>query len=353
MRFKLFFVLLLVLAVSCKKKKTTAPTAVPTTLEHGILVLNEGLFQHNNSSLSWINTTDGSINNSFFEEKTNRGLGDTGNDLKQYGGKIYVIVNVSSTLEILNAKTGQSIKQIPLFSGNTAKQPRSIAFNGAKAYISCYDGYVDVIDTATLIVETRIPVGQNPEGLAVSNGKLYVANSGGLNYPNVDSTVSVIQLSTNQEITRITVGKNPGSVCVDSQGDIYVISRGNYGTIPSRMHRIDTQTDTKVQSFTFDAGGITNFNSNLLISYTNSSASSSAVALFDPSSETLINANFLPLGNITTLYGVSYSPLTDKIYCCDANGYTTTGYVVVFSSNGAFETSYHVGLNPSKVLIYE
>lgn len=349
---KLLFLALLLLTVSCKKKKTP-DTEAPAQLQHGLLVLNEGLFQHNNSSLSWINTTDGSVNTSFFEQKTNRGLGDTGNDLKQYGGKIYVVVNVSSTLEVLSASTGASLRQIPMFIGNNAKQPRSIAFSGSKAYISCYDGYVDVLDTISLTIETRIPVGQNPEGLAVSNGKLYVANSGGLNYPNVDSTVSVIELSNNQELTRITVGKNPGSVCVDAQGDVYVISRGNYSSIPSRMHRIDPQTDTKAQSFTFDASGISNFNSNLLVSYYDNTNGTSAVALFDAATETLLNAAFLPLGNITTLYGVQYSPITNKIYCCDANAYTTSGYIAVFSSEGNYETRYHVGLNPSKVLIYE
>jgi YVTN family beta-propeller protein len=66
----------------------------------------------------------------------------------------------------------------------------------------------------------RIAVGQNPEGLAVSNGKLYVANSGGLNFPDVDSTVSVIDLTTHTELLKITVGKNPGGVCVDSEGDV-------------------------------------------------------------------------------------------------------------------------------------
>ncbi|ASS49177.1 MAG: hypothetical protein A3D31_04385 [Candidatus Fluviicola riflensis] len=349
----LFISLLAVTILGCKKKKPDPETPAPSTLSHGLLVLNEGLFNHNNSSLSWINTNDHSVGNSFFEEKTNRGLGDTGNDLKRYGGKIYVVVNVSSTVEILDAATGNSLEQISMIHNGTPKQPRSITFYGPKAYVSCYDGYVDVIDTLSMSVTQRIAVGSNPEGLAVSNGKLYVANSGGLNYPNVDSTVSVIDLGTNQEIQRITVGNNPGGVCVDSEGDIYVISRGNYSNIPSRMHRINPVTDTKEFTFSFDAGGMTRMNDQLLISFYDYSTSTSQVGLFDALTEQLSVPNYISMSGITTLYGVSYSSITDKIYCADANAFSNTGFLHVFSSAGVFERTYNVGLNPSKVLVFE
>lgn len=338
---------------SCKKNQPEPETPAPAVLEHGILVLNEGLFNQNNSSLSWINTASGSVNNSFFEQKTGRGLGDTGNDMQRYGGKIYIVVNVSSTVEILDAQTGASLQQIPMLHNGVPKQPRALAFHGSKAYVTCYDGYVDVIDTTSLSVVQRIAVGPNPEGLAVSNGKLYVANSGGLDFPDVDSTVSVIDLGTHTELLKITVGQNPGAVCVDSEGDVYVVSRGDYNNVPSRMHRIDPVTDTKVQSFTFDAGSMIRMNDHLLVSYYDFSSGNSQVGLFDALSEQLINASFLPTADIETLYGITYSPATGMIYCADANAFTNTGYIHLFNSSGVFQQTYDVGLNPSNILVYE
>lgn len=353
MRYKILpIVFITALAFSCKKKKADEPDA-PQTLHHGMLVLNEGLFQQNNASMGWFSFSDNSYTGNFFEQKTNRSLGDTGNDMKKYGGKIYVIVNVSSTIEVLDASTGNSISQISMVAGGTPKQPRYIAFYGPKAFITCYDGYVDVLDTASLNITNRIPVGANPEGLAISNGKLFVANSGGLNSPNVDSTVSVIDLGNMQEITRITVGKNPGSVQTDSNGDVYVISRGDYASVPSRMHRINANTNTLVQSFPFDASSISPFNTNFLISYHDFSSGSNKIALFDPNTETMIDPQYIPTSGIQTLYGVQYSELTNRIYCLDAKNYTVTGQVHVFSPNGVFETSYNVGLNPTSILIYE
>jgi hypothetical protein len=63
----------------------------------------------------------------------------------------------------------------------------------------------------------------------------------------MDSTVSVIDLNAKSELTKIVVGKNPGSIVTDHQGDVYVISRGNYSTIPSRMKKIDQNRKMKLQ----------------------------------------------------------------------------------------------------------
>ena len=350
---KLLF--LLILLVACKKKKIDEPKPIvdsTSRLKNGMMVLCEGLFQQNNSTISWVNFSDGTSDDLFFTTKTNRLLGDTGNDLEFYGNKIYVVVNVSSTIEVLNKTTGQSIKQISMMNGATSKQPRSIVFNEGKAFITCLDGYVDVLDTTSLEITKRIKVGSNPEGLSISSGKLYVANSGGLNSPNVDSTVSVINLTTLMEIKKITVGKNPGSVITDSQGDVYVIARGNYSNIPSRMVKINTSTDFVENTFSFDASGIEKMGDNLLINYRNYSTNTSNISLFDAVSESILNPTLIDNSHFTTLYGVQFNSLNNKIYCMDAMGYSNTGYVRVFSSSGVYETSYHVGLNPGKIIFY-
>ena len=342
---------IVLLFFSCKKEKPDPE--VVSTLDNGMLVLCEGLFQQNNASLSWLNFSTDEVDIDFFNSKNGRLLGDTGNDMQIYGGKIYIVVNNSNTIEILSKSTGTSIKQISMMNGSIGKQPRSIAFSGSKAFITCYDGFVDVLDTANLIITQRIQVGSNPEDVAVSNGKLFVSNSGGLNSPNLDSTVSIINLTTFQEITRITVGKNPGFIEVDSQGDVYVIARGNYGTIPSRMVKINPVSNTVEETFSFDASGMERMNDYFLVSFYNYSNQTSEIRLFNTLTETIENNSFINTSSITTLYGVKYNPISDKIYCLDAMSFTNTGYVKQFSSTGILEKSFHVGLNPSKIIFYE
>ena len=95
-----------------------------------MLVLCEGTYNQNNSTLARYTFTDDKLETDYFRAQNGRGLGDTSNDMKRYGGKVYVVVNVSSTLEIIDAATGKSLKQIEMKNGETARQPRNVAFDG-------------------------------------------------------------------------------------------------------------------------------------------------------------------------------------------------------------------------------
>lgn len=351
MRCSFIFVVLISFLVSCKKEKPTVVDA-PVHLVNGMLVLNEGLFQLNNSSLNWINSTNGEVNSEFFTQKTGRLLGDTGNDMKRYGNKIYIVVNVSSTIEILDATTGSFIYHLPMLHDNQPKQPRNIEFANGKAFVTCFDGFVDVIDTTSFEILQRIPVGLNPEDIIRSGNQLYVSNSGGLNGPHMDSTVSIINLNTLTETNRIVVGKNPGQLAVDQQGEVYVIARGNYSTIPSRLKRIDFNLTT--HSFDdFEATGITTYGSKLLVINANLNTSTNQIGLFDANSESLITMNYLPLTDIHTVYGVFVHPTKNTIFVLDGNGFTTTGFVHEFSSSNKVTRKYPVGLNPNSILFFD
>ena len=343
-----FFFLLL---YSCDKN--TEPLNTNNEIKNGALVLCEGLFQHNNSQLSFINFDNKEVENGFFLNRIQRQLGDTGNDIKRYGDKIYIVVNVSSTIEILDANSFESLQQISMTDGGTAKQPRNIDFYENHAFVSCFDGFVDVIDTSSLELTQRIQVGTNPDQLLVIGQKLYVSNSGGLNYPQMDSTVSIIDLNSLNEIKKINIGLNPGSICSDDAGNAFIISRGNYGNIPSKLIKIDTDVDEISEEFNFNISGIVRFGNKFLINYMNSSSGNNTIALFNPDNGTIENNSFIPTDQIETLYGIQYNEISNKLYLMDAMNYTNTGYVFEYDVLGNFLNSYHVGLNPSKLLFFE
>src|ERR1035437_3379932 len=97
---KTIFLLVIILSVvSCDDMKDVpTPVGLPSTPgETGqMYVLSEGLFNMNNSTLSLINFTNRSLNPDFFLSQNKRGLGDTSNDMKLYGSKLWIVVNVSS-----------------------------------------------------------------------------------------------------------------------------------------------------------------------------------------------------------------------------------------------------------------
>lgn len=345
--FSLVLFALLILS-SCKEDEPQTYVPDVNQLENGMVVLNEGLFQHNNSTITWVALPSGTKDPTFFETKTARSLGDTGNDMIRYGGKIYIVVNVSSTLEVMSAVDFSPIKQIEMLENGQPKQPRSLAVANGKVYVTCYDGFVDVLDTISLTVDQRIAVGSNPEGLAVSNNKLYVANSGGLNFPNVDSTVSVIDLATHTELQKITVGNNPGSVLANNAGEVFVISRGDYGTIPSRLRKIDASTDQLVNaSYSFDINGMSPMSSTDMVIFDDG-----GVHLFNFQSDAIAATIPINMGMIQTLYDIEYNPSDDNFYVMDAMGYTNEGIIRRFDNAGNFVSSYQVGLNPTKILFF-
>lgn len=344
------FIFIIVFLVSCKKDEPPF-VEVPATFKNGYLVLNEGLFQQNNSTLSWIDLSDNSITENLFSTVNNRPLGDTGNDLKRYGGKVYIVLNGSSTVEVLNAQTLKSIQQINLIYNQQPQQPRNIAFSSGKAYISSYDGYINVLDTASLTITNRIAVGNNPEGVVAFGDYLYVANSGGLNFPNVDSTVYKINLNTLQVEQSFHVGANPRQLECDSQGNIYVVKQGNYDTDPAELIFINTSTNA-VTNLGIPATTLFKSDQLLYISYYNFNTQQSNVSLYNLSTQALVNNSLIPAGSVQTLYGVHAFDNSDVV-CFDAQGFTNSGYLKKFDANGNLLNTFSVALNPNKLIYYE
>jgi hypothetical protein len=344
----LSYVLLISLFFSCRKKENSNGIT-NSELTTGILVLNEGLFNLNNASLSWIDKTNGTINGAVFEQNAGRLLGDTGNDMLRYGSKLYIVVNVSSTIEILDARSLKSIKQIAMLNNGIAKQPRNCIASNGKIYVSCFDGYVDVIDTTTLLIEKRIKVGTNPESLLIKDNVLLVSNSGGLNGPKMDSTISVVDLSTQNEINKLVVGTNPGRIVDAHNDDIYVIVRGNYQQIPSRLKRVNISEGKVVKSFDFDIADIVQFEQNYLIK----EGGSSSIALFSSKEETIVNSTFINLNPVKTYYRIQCVENQKRIVVLDANNFVNTGYLFEYNFSGELLNKYHVGLNPNTVIYYE
>lgn len=322
--------------------------------ESKILVLCEGLFNMNNSTLAVVNNADSTIDYNVFLSVNGRGLGDTANDMKRYGNRIYITVNVSSQLEVLDANTFTSIRQVPLFNEDgVARQPRYVAFYENKALVSCFDGFVAVIDTASLEVERWVQCGKNPDYLTVCNDKLYVSNSGGLDFPNYDNTVSVIDLTSYREIKKIVVGYNPGAIAADSQNDVYVITRGDYSEYA--LHKIDTYIDTVVETFQ----DIHPLNMKIVndVAYMYSvdyNGNDYWIKQFDCISDVVINEKFISDSTeIRTPFGLEIDSHNGDVYICEAYDYVVWGDVLCFNRDGKLKFRLSgIGLNPNNVIIY-
>jgi YVTN family beta-propeller protein len=331
-------------------KDDDGPADGTPVMEEYIYVLNSGDIGSNNASLSMYGVKDGAVTGDVFEVRNGRRLGDTGQDLVVYGSKMYIAVYGESRIEVtdLDAK---SIRPV-----TTEGQPRSFAVDGGKVYVTYHNGYVARLDTSSLEVEATVRVGRNPEQLTVANGKLYVANSGGLDFnteTGYDRTVSVIDIASFTETKKIEVIINPYDIVSDAAGNsVYVVSKGNYVDIPNTLQKIDTRTDA-VSVMTDVNGTFLSVMENTL--YTIHSQYDAEwnqvinIYAYDMAGGRLLSGNFTGSTAVDKAFSISSSAAAGLVFI-GASDYLNDGDVYMFDKSGVFEGKFEVGLNPMKAV---
>ena len=352
-------VLTTLIITSCRKEKTFIPEEQeqlpPQAVSEikGFYLLNEGNMGSNKASLDYYDFSTGVYRRNIYNQinpEVTLGMGDVGNDIQIYGARMYVVINMSDKVEVLNATTSKRIGQINI------PNCRYITFDKGKAFITAYDGYVSVVDTASLREEKRITVGKQPEEMAVFGTKLYVANSGGYNYPNYERTVSVIDLNSLTETKRIDVAINLHHIKADQYGDLYVTSRGDYYDIPSKLFVIDTKTESVKKTFNIAASDIVISKDKAYIysveyNY-NTGGNTVGYSLLNVKDETLIAGSFITDGTdkeIKIPYGIAVNPLNEDVYVTDAGDYVSPGTLYCFDKNGKKKFSVGTGDIPAHI----
>lgn len=335
------------------REETVTGLAQPeNTAIKGFYVLNEGNMGSNKCTLDFFDYTTGTYHRNIYAEinpNVVKELGDVGNDIQIYGSKLYVIVNVSNKIEVLDAKTAKRIKTIPL------QNCRYMIFKDGKAYASSYAGPVDInpnapkgkvveIDTVSLSIQRQVTVGYQPEEMEIVGNQLFVANSGGYMVPNYDKTVSAIDLNSFTETKKINVAINLHRLKKDNYGDLYVSSRGDYYSVPSSLFLVDPITGIVKKDFHVAVSEMTIVNDKLYyygneFNY-NTHSYTKSFGIIDVKTEEIISNKIIDqeyVDAIKTPYGIAVNPITEDIYLTDARNYVSTGYVYCFDKNGHFK----------------
>ena len=236
-----------------------------------LFVLNEGGMGSNNATLDFLRLKEGVYVNGAFRRMNPQvagGLGDVGNDIAVNGNELWIVVNNSGIVEVLSARDETEIAAIAV------PTPRNIAFDGKYAYVTSwagafasgsYDsngnyaitdsknprGQVYRIDIATKKVDGSVEVGYQPEGIAYYDGKLYVANSGGISSQlppsySYDNTLSIIDTKSFKVVRTVEVEVNLKNVYSDGKGAIYVTSLGNFWDVHTGLYILFADNPSKV-----------------------------------------------------------------------------------------------------------
>ena len=373
-RFSIFYVACLILAMvsSCREDFYIIPSqnqdtgVAPTRGDIvGMYVLNEGNMGSNKASIDFLDLDENKPTvhyhrNIYSERNPNvvKELGDVGNDIKVYGSKLWIVVNVSNKVEVATADSCKRITQINI------PNCRYLAFKDGFAYVSSYVGPVKLdkdaplgmvykVDTVDFKKKDSVVVGYQPEELCIVDNKLYVANSGGYRAPNYDNTLSEIDLTTFKEIRKIKVGLNLHHCQVDHYGQIWVTSRGNYNDVPSRiywlykghnqLYEVIDSIDTPVSGLSIVGDSLYYYGS----AWNNATATNTiSYGLINVRTHQTIETNLFSapqIKAITMPYGVMVNPTERDFYLMDAKNYVSSGSLLHFKPDGTFDWSVQTG----------
>ncbi len=373
-RFSIFYVACLILAMvsSCREDFYIIPSqnqdtgVAPTRGDIvGMYVLNEGNMGSNKASIDYLDLDENKptvhyLRNIYSERNPNvvKELGDVGNDIKIYGSKLWIVVNVSNKVEVATADSCKRITQINI------PNCRYLAFKDGFAYVSSYVGPVKLdqdaplgmvykVDTVDFKKKDSVVVGYQPEALCIVDNKLYVANSGGYRAPNYDNTLSEIDLTTFKEIRKIKVGLNLHHCQVDHYGQIWVTSRGNYNDVPSRiywlykghnqLYEVIDSIDTPVSGLSIVGDSLYYYGS----AWNNATATNTiSYGLINVRTHQTIDTNLFSspqIKNITMPYGIMVNPTERDFYLMDAKNYVSSGSLLHFKPDGTFDWSVQTG----------
>lgn len=236
--------------------------------------------------------------------------------------------------------------------------PRALAADGAHLYVSSYDGYVFRLDTLSLSVADTVAVGPNPEEMAIAGGYLYVANSDGLNYANNyadGKSVSKIRLSTFTLEKNIPVGLNPTRMAADSEGNVYVIASGDYGSTPSVLQKIDPSDHvTDIAQATMMTLSLdTIYAVNSVTDWTTYETSNS---YFSISTRSLERNDHLVSEGVEWPIMIAVDPKSRHLFVSSFTtgaygaSYATSGYLREYSPSGIPLRTYTTGVNPVQLV---
>ena len=367
-----------ILTGSCMNSKPPVDV-LPEPGELGRLyILNEGVMGMGNSSIDFYDFADGTYVTDAFpaaNPDVTLGLGDTGNDLAVYGGKLWAVMNGSDLVEVMDASTMKHIRAIDV------PVCRDIAFSGRYAYVTSWAGNVSDdgdrtgmvyrIDINSLSIAGTVEVGYQPEDIAVLDGKIYVANSGGMT-DGYDNRLSIIDEESFSLERAVEIAANICDIAPDAYGRLWISSPGDYYSVHSGIYVYDTVSGTVLKSEPganilpewindIRVSSMYSTGSHLWVlgnenewDYT-AGAGKYCLYTIDCQALTMTRTELSRTGaeSISNPYGIWVSPDEKTIAITDAASYTEPGYILFLDANLNFVSSFQTGFLPGHFAVLE
>ncbi|WP_192348326.1 YncE family protein [Algoriphagus sp. Y33] len=318
--------------------------------DNGILIMNEGSFGTNDGEVFHLNPNTEELLPNIFEAENSRPFAGLIEDMILEGDRLYLVANTGK-VEIVNPGDFKSRGAVAA----ELDQPRSLAVNGSKLFISDYgpyddnygtpDSYIAVVNGLDGgVVSKKIAVSNKPEALYSHGNYILVTGS-------EENKIEIIDATQEAVITTIDLDASPKQFYAED-GILWIyattseevifytlnlssLTLGNTYSIPVANATKSIAFDGDDEMYILTSSGYPAYND--------------AVYSIDIQGNT---ATAMELMTGSGFYGIGYDDNLDQIYVANSNAFQGNGTVTVLSETGAVIRSFEVGRGPSGFLFY-
>lgn len=332
----------LTLFASCKKQEvgpqcpTCQDEVIPTTTD--ILIGCEGNFGWGNASLSSYNPLNGDVTNQVFTGVNGFSLGDVLQDITATNGKLYVTMNNSGKIVVMDTSDYTFLGEI-----QGLNSPRFFeALNNSKGYVSdLYANSIQVINLSTNVVSSSIPTQRWTEHLLIHDDYLYASA------PDTNWVFRINTLTNSIEDT-ITVGLAPSGMVTDKNDKMWILTSGGTNEELAKLVRYNPTSNVIEQTLTFNdlsesPGNLRIDEKRENIYFLNDGLQT--MSIFDTSVPV---SKAIPT-NGSVFYGMNVDPINKDVYITDAVDYVQQGKVYRYDSIFQPLDTFTVGIIPQSI----
>lgn len=291
----------------------------------GVIIVNEGNFTESNGSVGFYSESSSETTQDIFNNANGVSPGGLIQSVYFYDNMAFIIDQLGSRIEIVEAETFKSIAVID----QGLSTPRYMVVAGGKGYVSNWENfdanydlpnsYVAVIDLESFTVTKSIESDNGSEGLVVYGEHVYVANSYSNTIEEIDPITDAITSST-------TVATGPVGFAEDMNGKVWVLSSSFFAG--SALSQLDLSTKEVLKSFGISESA-KSLNTNgagdtlyyLSTPYgTDAEVKMLSIDVVEDAEEPLITS--------PNLYGLGVDPISGIIYLGNHNGFQGNGTVL-------------------------
>jgi hypothetical protein len=344
-RIMLFIYLLIILFFisSCvKPPETPSPEPLPI-IESGAYILNEGNFQWGNARLDYVNLSSGVVTKDIFNSVNSRPVGDVLQSATYIKGNIWLVVNNSGKIEVINPKDCQSIRSISGF-----QSPRyALSVSNDWVWVSdLYANGIHIVSSGDLEKTGFISLPGWTEQMLLHPTGVWVTNVR-------RRFVYIVHPELNSIVDSVEVGLGNQNIVQDLSGNIWILAAGDaVQNVPGRITCVDPETRQIVKQFIFNGPGghslaMSHDKNYLFYIY------AGAVWKLSLQADNLPDAPIVPASTDNILYGLSIHPKLDRVFVLDAKDYVSEGKVYEYSYTGELKREFSAGVIPSNMIFVQ